>query len=49
MNGVKFGLIKQSGIPDELFNQNDVVPGPTKEEIRVVTISKARLNEGSMS
>jgi len=39
---------KTTGIPDELFNQNDMVPGPTKEEIRVVTISKARLNEGDV-
>ena len=39
---------KTSGIPDELFNQNDKVPGPTKEEIRVLTISKARLCEGSI-
>jgi len=37
---------KTPGIPDELFNQNDEVPGPTKEEIRVITISKARLCEG---
>jgi cobalt-precorrin-6B (C15)-methyltransferase len=35
------------GIPDEDFNQSDEVPGPTKEEIRVVTISKAHLCEGS--
>ncbi len=34
------------GIPDEAFNQSDAVPGPTKEEIRVVTITKARLREG---
>ena len=39
---------KTAGIPDELFNQNDAVPGPTKEEIRVITISKARLCEGSI-
>jgi cobalt-precorrin-6B (C15)-methyltransferase len=39
---------KTSGIPDEQFNQNDAVPGPTKEEIRVITISKARLCEGSV-
>ena len=39
---------KTPGIPDELFNQSDTVPGPTKEEIRVVTISKARLCEGSV-
>jgi cobalt-precorrin-6B (C15)-methyltransferase len=34
------------GIPDELFLQSDKVPGPTKEEVRVITISKARLREG---
>jgi len=39
---------KTSGIPDEQFNQNENVPGPTKEEIRVITISKARLSEGSI-
>ena len=39
---------KTPGIPDEMFNQNDEVPGPTKEEIRVITISKARLCEGSV-
>jgi cobalt-precorrin-6B (C15)-methyltransferase len=39
---------KTAGIPDELFNQNDEVPGPTKEEVRVLTISKARLCEGSV-
>ena len=39
---------KTPGIPDELFNQSDEVPGPTKEEIRVVTISKARLCEGAI-
>jgi cobalt-precorrin-6B (C15)-methyltransferase len=38
---------KTPGIPDELFIQSDKVPGPTKEEIRVLTISKARLKEGS--
>jgi cobalt-precorrin-6B (C15)-methyltransferase len=38
---------KTSGIPDDLFIQSDKVPGPTKEEIRVLTISKARLKEGS--
>jgi cobalt-precorrin-6B (C15)-methyltransferase len=37
---------KTPGIPDELFLQSDSVPGPTKEEIRVITISKARLKEG---
>lgn len=36
---------KTPGIPDELFLQSDKVPGPTKEEIRVITISKARLKE----
>jgi cobalt-precorrin-6B (C15)-methyltransferase len=39
---------KTPGIPDELFNQSDAVPGPTKEEIRVVTISKARLCDGAV-
>jgi cobalt-precorrin-6B (C15)-methyltransferase len=39
---------KTPGIPDELFNQNDEVPGPTKEEIRVITIAKARLREGDV-
>lgn len=39
---------KTPGIPDDLFNQSDGVPGPTKEEIRVVTISKARLREDSV-
>lgn len=34
------------GIPDELFITSDKIPGPTKEEIRVITISKARLKEG---
>jgi cobalt-precorrin-6B (C15)-methyltransferase len=37
---------KTPGIPDDLFLQSDKVPGPTKEEIRVLTISKARLVEG---
>ena len=37
---------KTPGIPDELFLQSYRVPGPTKEEVRVVTISKARLREG---
>jgi cobalt-precorrin-6B (C15)-methyltransferase len=39
---------KTPGIPDEAFNQSDEVPGPTKEEIRVVTIAKARLREGAI-
>ena len=41
-------IYKTPGIPNEEFNQNDEVPGPTKEEIRVLTISKARLSEGSI-
>jgi cobalt-precorrin-6B (C15)-methyltransferase len=39
---------KTPGIPDEQFTQSDKVPGPTKEEIRVLTISKARLCEGAL-
>ncbi len=39
---------KTPGIPDDSFNQSDAVPGPTKEEIRVITISKARLREGDI-
>lgn len=39
---------KTPGIPDEAFVQSDEVPGPTKEEIRVITISKARLQEGDI-
>jgi cobalt-precorrin-6B (C15)-methyltransferase len=41
-------VYKTPGIPDELFVQSEEVPGPTKEEIRVVTISKARLREGNV-
>ncbi|MCW3998834.1 MAG: precorrin-6Y C5,15-methyltransferase (decarboxylating) subunit CbiT [Candidatus Bathyarchaeota archaeon] len=41
-------IYKTPGIPDEAFNQNEKVPGPTKEEIRVITISKARLSEGAV-
>ncbi|TFH22355.1 precorrin-6Y C5,15-methyltransferase (decarboxylating) subunit CbiT, partial [Candidatus Bathyarchaeota archaeon] len=41
-------IYKTPGIPDELFNQSEEVPGPTKEEIRVVTIAKARLREGDV-
>lgn len=37
---------KTPGIPDKLFAQSEKVPGPTKEEVRVLTISKARLQEG---
>jgi cobalt-precorrin-6B (C15)-methyltransferase len=37
---------KTPGVPDEYFIQDENVPGPTKEEVRVLTISKARLNEG---
>jgi cobalt-precorrin-6B (C15)-methyltransferase len=39
---------KTPGIPDEMFLQSDDVPGPSKEEIRVLTISKAHLSEGSV-
>ncbi len=39
---------KTPGVPDELFLKSENVPGPTKEEIRVLTISKARLREGSV-
>jgi len=39
---------KTPGIPDEMFLQSNDVPGPTKEEIRVLTVSKARLREGSV-
>lgn len=35
------------GISDEQFIQSEKVPGPTKEEIRVVTISKAKISEGA--
>lgn len=37
---------KTPGVPDEFFVTRGGVPGPTKEEIRVITISKARLREG---
>ncbi len=39
---------KTPGIPDEMFSQSAAVPGPTKEEIRVITISKARLSEAAI-
>jgi cobalt-precorrin-6B (C15)-methyltransferase len=45
---VKNWPYKTPGIPDESFNQRDTVPGPTKEEIRVITIAKARLSEGAI-
>jgi cobalt-precorrin-6B (C15)-methyltransferase len=34
------------GIPDSLFDQDEAVPGPTKEEVRVITICKAHLCRG---
>jgi cobalt-precorrin-6B (C15)-methyltransferase len=37
---------KTPGVPDELFMTAEEVPGPTKEEIRVLTVSKARVKEG---
>jgi cobalt-precorrin-6B (C15)-methyltransferase len=39
---------KTPGVPDEYFVTDENVPGPTKEEVRVLTISKARLNEGNI-
>ncbi|MDI9644548.1 MAG: precorrin-6Y C5,15-methyltransferase (decarboxylating) subunit CbiT [Candidatus Verstraetearchaeota archaeon] len=39
---------KTPGIPDEMFEQREGVPGPTKEEVRVLTVSKARLRDGSV-
>jgi cobalt-precorrin-6B (C15)-methyltransferase len=41
-------VYKTPGIPDDAFIQSDEVPGPTKEEIRVITIAKARLQEGDV-
>ncbi len=38
---------KTPGIPDELFERTEKVP-ITKEEVRVVQISKARLNPGQL-
>lgn len=45
---IKMWTCKTPGIPDEMFEQSDDVPGPTKEEIRALAISKARLREGSV-
>jgi cobalt-precorrin-6B (C15)-methyltransferase len=45
---IEMWTCKTPGIPDEMFEQSEEVPGPTKEEIRVLTISKARLREGSV-
>jgi cobalt-precorrin-6B (C15)-methyltransferase len=44
----KIWTYKTPGIPDEMFLQSESVPGPTKEEVRVLTISKARLCEGNV-
>ncbi|MEE8132353.1 MAG: precorrin-6Y C5,15-methyltransferase (decarboxylating) subunit CbiT [Nitrososphaerales archaeon] len=38
---------KTPGIPDELFEREENVP-ITKEEVRMITLSKARLNSGSI-
>jgi cobalt-precorrin-6B (C15)-methyltransferase len=35
------------GIPDEFFTTSERVPGPTKEEIRALTVSKARLHHNA--
>jgi cobalt-precorrin-6B (C15)-methyltransferase len=45
---IEMWTCRTPGIPDEMFEQSEEVPGPTKEEIRVLTISKARLREGSV-
>jgi cobalt-precorrin-6B (C15)-methyltransferase len=45
---VKIWNYKTPGVPDDYFITDENVPGPTKEEIRVLTISKARLNEGDI-
>ena len=42
------GITKLLAYLTKCLTQNDNVPGPTKEEIRVITISKARLCEGSI-
>ncbi len=39
---------KTPGVPDEYFFVDENVPGPTKEEVRILTISKSRLNEGDV-
>lgn len=39
-------IYRTSGIPDEFFITSESIPGPTKEEVRTITISKARLKEG---
>jgi cobalt-precorrin-6B (C15)-methyltransferase len=39
---------KTPGVPDECFIVDENVPGPTKEEVRILTISKSRLNEGDV-
>jgi cobalt-precorrin-6B (C15)-methyltransferase len=44
---IEMWTCRTPGIPDDMFVQSDDVPGPTKEEIRVLTISKARLREDS--
>jgi cobalt-precorrin-6B (C15)-methyltransferase len=43
---VKIWKYKTPGVPDEYFITDENVPGPTKEEVRVLTISKACLNDG---
>jgi len=45
---IEMWTCRTPGIPDNMFKQSDNVPGPTKEEIRVLAISKARLREGSV-
>lgn len=44
----KLWTYQTPGVPDEMFDQSDWVPGPTKEEIRVISISKARLCSNSV-
>ncbi len=43
---MKIWNYKTPGVPDEYFNTDENVPGPTKVDVRVLTISKARLCEG---